>query len=568
MTIFLVACGLTLAPTVGWSELLINEFLPDPAGTDSGQEFVELFNAGPAPVELAGVELQFANGSVGADWVTRWTGSGPGTIPAGGRFLIVDRNWLGAVTGDAEVYLGLQNGPDAIRLVRGPVVLDLVGYGSLTDQELFEGAPVPVPAGQALARRPDGTDTQDNAADFVAAGATPGARNFLPYSIAVVDQDFDPPVLIRPGDPLRVTVVLRNDGTEELVGGPCELAWAGGSVSAWWDAAPPDAERTLVFVTRPALRGIVPLTWRYAVPGGADTLRSQVGSVQIGASLMRLQEVMPAPDSGQGEWVEIAWAGPDFGNLAGHSLRDEDGGWVPLPALAMGPGQLVVVAADSSGLMDWWWANRLAGAAGCGETTWPPTIVSPGSWPSLNNTAPSSRLHADRVFLADPQGVVIDAVAWGGQLQELPGRNLSLERIGPEPVNPGSAHWMVSTSLAGSTPGCANSVSSAEPLSHQGEALQVTPPLLDRLRGPSAVHIRFGLAGPESSWEVVLFNLWGDQVRDFGGDARGAGPRDLVWDGRDDTGQVVGVGPYIAWLEIRSEEALVLRREKSVVVVR
>ena len=54
----------------------------------------------------------------------------------------------------------------------------------------------------------------------------------------------------------------------------------------------------------------------------------------------------------------------------------------------------------------------------------------------------------------------------------------------------------------------------------------------------------------------------------LGGDARGAGPRDLVWDGRDDAGHLVAVGPYIAWLEIRSIDELVLRREKSVVVVR
>ena len=560
--------AIALLPNPVHCQLVINEFLPDPAGTDGGREFVELFNAGTEAFDLEPVELQFANGSVGADWVTRWRGAGYGILAAGSRFLIVDRNWLGEVAGQAEVYLGLQNGPDAIRLVAGAVVLDMVGYGPLTDAELFEGAPVPVPAGRALARKPDGADTQHNATDLAAADATPGARNFLPYSLALDEQEFDPPLLARPGDAMRVTLVLRNDGTEDLPGGPCQLVYEGGEVPAWWDATAPDGERTLVFVARPTVRGLVPMTWQYIVPGVGDTLRRPVGRVQVGAGALRLQEVMPAPDQGQGEWVELQWFGNEPVDLTGYALRDEDGSWVALPPMTLGPGQLMVAAEDSAGLMDWWLANRLAGAAACADSDQPPLVVDPAGWPSLNNSPPDSRLHADRVYLADPQGVVIDAVAWGGTDHELPDRGLSLERIAAEPVNPGAAHWMVSTSLAGSTPGCTNSVASVSDDSAAGEALKVTPSILDRVTGPTAVHLTFGLVDNEVSWEVAVFNLWGDEVRNFGGDVRGAGPRDLIWDGRDNSGREVGAGAYIAWLEVRGLDESVLRREKIVLVVR
>jgi hypothetical protein len=37
--------------------ILINEWLPNPAGTDSGNEWVELWNGGPKPVNLAGWTL-------------------------------------------------------------------------------------------------------------------------------------------------------------------------------------------------------------------------------------------------------------------------------------------------------------------------------------------------------------------------------------------------------------------------------------------------------------------------------------------------------------------------------
>ena len=548
--------------------LVINEFLPDPAGTDGGREFVELMNTGSVAIDLTAVELQFANGAVSAEWATRWRGEGFGSLAPGDRFLIVDRNWLGTEPGAAEVYLGLQNGPDAIRLQQGGVVLDMVGYGPLTDSELFEGTPVGVSAGRALARRPDGHDSQDNGADFVSVEPTPGQRNFQPYSVAMENQVLEPPSLPRPGELLRVTLVLRNDGTEELPGGPCRLAWSGGEVLSWWDTTAPGVERTLVFVARPAERGLLAMWWEYVVPGRADTLRSQVGPVQVGAGTLRLHEVLPAPDQGQGEWVEIEWTGTQALDLAGYALRDEDGSWARLPSVLMAPGQLVVAAEDSAALMDWWLANRNAGAAPCAATSAAPLLLSPSGWPSLNNTAPDSRLHADRVYLADPQGVVIDAVAWGGPQHELPDRGLSLERIGAEPVNPGATNWMVSTSLAGSTPGCANSVAAVPVDAAGGEALAVSPPLLDRLTGPSAVHIRFSLVGVEAGWEVLVFNLWGDEVRDFGGDVRGPGPRDLVWDARDNSGRSVGPGAYIVWLEIRRDNDQVLRREKVRMVVR
>ncbi len=557
-----------LAPFPAQASLVINEFLPDPAGSDGGREFVELFNTGTVSVSLDQVALQFANGAVAADWVTRWRGVGLGTVPPGGRFLIVDRNWLGLIPGDAEAYLGLQNGPDAIRLVRDTTVLDLVGYGSLTDPELFEEQPVPVVTGLSLSRRPDGRDSGNNRADFVAAEPTPSGPNFLPFSLALTDQVFDPSHLSRPGDPLHVSLVLRNNGTEDLTAGPCRLVWPTGATGAWWDGAAPDGVLTLHFVLRPELRGMVPLTFELAVGDRPDTLRCAVGPVQVGAPALRLHEVMPAPGQGQGEWIELHWTGSGSLDLTGYALRDEEGDWARLPAVTVPAGELAVAAEDSAALMAWWSANRLAGAPVCGTTAFAPMVLALSRWPSLNNTPPSSRAHADRVYLADPDGVVLDTVAWGGEHQELPDRDLSLERIGPEAVNPGAANWMVCTAQAGSTPGCVNSVTPGPAGAVAGSGLRVVPPVLDRITGPTAVHLKFTLVGAETSWEVRLFNLWGDGVRDFGGDARGPGPRDLVWDGHTDSGWQVGPGAYLVWLETRSASGLVQRREKFRMVVR
>ncbi len=548
--------------------LVINEVLADPAGSDGGHEFVELINNGVVPVSLESVVLQFANGAVAAEWVTRWAGNANITLAAGDRFLLVDRNWQGAVVGDAEAYLGLQNGPDAIRLLRQGEVLDLVGYGPLTDSELFEAQPVPVVPGSSLARRPDGRDTQNNLDDFVAALPTPGAPNFRPYCLAVTNLVLDPPVVARPGEALRVSFTLRNDGTENLPAGPCRLVWPGGEVSSWWDGATPDQELTLVFNPRLGSRGVVPLTWRYIVVTTGDTLQYEIGQLQVGPAGLRLNELLAAPGQGQGEWIEMQWTGPGQMDLAGYRLRDEDGSWSALPAVPLYAGDFVVVAEDSVELGLWMLANSAAGGIRCGDshTVMAHSLV--GSWPALNNSPPENRRYADRVYLADPSGVIIDAVAWGGPTDASPDRGVSLERLAAEPINPGAANWTGSTAQAGATPGCLNSVTAVagQPTSQAG--LIVVPPVLDRVAGPTVVHLRFILLRDEVSWEVRLFNLWGDQVRDFGGDARGPGPRDLIWDGTRDDGRVEPSGAYLAWLETRSDSGLIRRREKFRLVVR
>ena len=156
-------------PRVCWGALVINEFLPDPAGSDGGREFVELLNGGSEAQSLDGVRLQFGNGAEGPAWVTRWEAPPGLWLEPSARFLIVDRNWLGQPGWNAEAYLGLQNGPDALRLVRGEQVLDMVGYGPLTDQDMMETEPADIAPGMSLARRPDGRDTGNNRSDFVLA---------------------------------------------------------------------------------------------------------------------------------------------------------------------------------------------------------------------------------------------------------------------------------------------------------------------------------------------------------------------------------------------------------------
>ena len=554
---------------VATAELVINELLVDPEGSDAGREFVELLNTGAGTVDLGGVVFQFANGADGPEWKTRWTGDAGVLLATGERFLIVDRNWMGEVPGQAEVSLALQNGPDAVRLVREDVVLDMVGYGPLTDLLMMEGHPVPVAAGQALGRRPDGKDYGDNLADFVSTQPSPGAANFQPWSLSLTYMRMEPPSLEAPGQDLQLEIRLANDGTNFIPVAEIELHIGSEIRPGRMDSCSPDQQKTLVWQLSPRQGGELPLSILILPPAVPDTLALALGMLQVGPGALYLNEILAAPDQDQKEWIEIR-AGDEDVELGDFSVRDEDGSWRKLPEQTLYSGELVVVAQDSVALAGWFLENHTHGAeAGCGMGTAVARILELRSaWPSLNNSSASGRTFADRVYLADSNGTVLDHITWGGPAWDsvaAPEAGRSLERIATSAQNPAAANWAGSTATAGSTPGCPNSLF----LAPRGySSLTVEPRVLDSLRGSSTLHVRFRVLAPACGADVKIYDLWGGLVRDLGGDRFGPGPRDLLWDGRDDTGQVVSSGGYIVLLITRTNDGLVLNRCRVLAAVR
>ena len=546
------ACLWLSALLLGWipagkAALVINEILPDPPGSDAGHEFVEFLNTGPETVDLSDVEFQFANGAEGPVWQTRWRGGAGLALAPGERFLLVDRTWADSPPGDDAATLALQNGPDAVRLVRAGEVLDLVGYGALTDPLLSEGEPAALVAGLALARRPDGVDTGSNRDDFTTAQPTPRALNFRRWSAEGRDLVLEPPSLARAGEALTVRLTLHNDGLEPWPAVDVVLTGGAARASVRLDGLPAGAERTVAWVLRPVRRGGWPLGLT-ALPGTApDSLRLDLGRCQVGAGDLVLNEVLAAPAAGQGEWLELLVPGAEDVDLQGWSVRDEDGDWQPLPAAVVPAGGLAVLAQDSTALAAWLLdVEARGGGSGCPAAAVLALSRRLPGWPTLNNSAPDSRSFADRLHLQDPGGTTVDHVVIGAAAgHDVPGR--SLERASAESLHPAGVPWAASTAGPGSTPGCANSVS-LRGMGQPSGSLELAPPVLDGRAGGS-LHAIFVLAADRVGWRLRLYDLWGMPVRDFGGDALGAGPRDLLWDGRDDRGQAVPAGGYVFLLE-------------------
>lgn len=169
------------APRRPAAKLTINEFDYDQAGADTA-EFVEIVNPNTSAVDLADYRIELVNGSNGRRYGAYAT---TGRLAAGGYFVIADRAVIDALpAGTAAMPLksgGLQNGPDGIRIVEAATgrALDSVHYRDPVPG-VGEGRPAPKDATAvptSIGRCPDGSDSDDNGADFATMTPTPGAAN-------------------------------------------------------------------------------------------------------------------------------------------------------------------------------------------------------------------------------------------------------------------------------------------------------------------------------------------------------------------------------------------------------
>mgnify|MGYP001060057141 CR=1 FL=1 len=565
-----VLLGLLAGATPARASVVLNEVLYDPEGADGGREFVELFNAGPELIVLTDFRLEFANGAeLPAVWSVRWRGTAADTLPAGDFFLIVDTGWTGTPSPGATVTLGLQNGPDGLRLV-WPAGEDRLGYGGLEATPLGEGeAAAPVAAGQALARRPDGHDSDDNSSDWVPAIPSPAEANFQARAARVESCRAEPPSAPRVGLDITLELRLVNTGLDEL---PPTTAWLvarpnfapADSVPFWLTSVPPEGACDLRLAWTPVVEGRRDLELLIPSDACGPAVRVPVGGYQVGPAGPYLSEIVAAPPAGGAEWVEIANAGPQDIQLSALRLRDEDGIWRALPQWQLPAGGFVVLAADASQVVAWWRATVEAGApVSCGQQEVAAACMElAGAWPSLNNTAPADRTFADRVQLGDSAGVVLDHAVLGADGTDVPlGR--SLERIRLRPWGDPARNWGVSPAPAGATPACANALSLAAPAG--AEATLAPNPFAPAMG--MVQHLQFHLAQGDAGWDARVYDLWGRQVRDLGGDALGPGPRDVVWDGRDDRGRAVASGGFIVCVRRRGQDGGVQGAARLLAVV-
>lgn len=174
-TAFLAGVGVVLA-TAANAQIVINEVFYDSESSDT-MTWVEL--KGPGGTSLDGYILVGVNGNGGGDYQP--IDLSGNSIPADGYFVIAQDGAV--VNADmVDTNVNYQNGPDSIQL-RDAVgaIIDAVAYGvfAATDIPAGEGTPADDQNPPfSLARCPDGSDTDDNATDFLLLDPpTPGESN-------------------------------------------------------------------------------------------------------------------------------------------------------------------------------------------------------------------------------------------------------------------------------------------------------------------------------------------------------------------------------------------------------
>ena len=160
------------------------------SGATYTNDFVELANAGAAPLDMSGYTVQYLSGSPTATSKWQVTTLG-GTLAGGGRYLVAEAAGTGGTTAlptpDATGTIAMSGTSGTVALVSGadpltcltaadcaadPRVKDLVGYGTAVVHE-GSGAAAGASNTDSVARAANLADTDDNAADFTAGAPTP-----------------------------------------------------------------------------------------------------------------------------------------------------------------------------------------------------------------------------------------------------------------------------------------------------------------------------------------------------------------------------------------------------------
>lgn len=189
----------------GEFQIKINEILPNPDGSDSGQEWVELYNAGTEAIRVDGWTIESASSS----WSSRVSLPAETTLEPGQFYLIGEKDVpseFADLTMDSSLSLGnASTGVDGVRLINClGAIEDTLLYGDLMaipdvdeglmDDQGGESFAIFPDSGLTVGRTPDGVDTDANTTDFSTnLTPTPGAANAVPGD-EDTDTDTDPDI--------------------------------------------------------------------------------------------------------------------------------------------------------------------------------------------------------------------------------------------------------------------------------------------------------------------------------------------------------------------------------------
>lgn len=536
------------------AQIVINEVLYDPDGSDTGLEFAELSNCGREGVPLASWVLESGNGASPDDWTVEWIGGDFDYLEPGAIFLIGEADVQPAP--DHVTALDLQNGPDGLRLTDGHKVVDVVGWGEPLFQEYYEGSPAAdAPSGNSLARVPDCFDRDDNSVDFAACPTpTPGRRNVFETDLATRVAHAGE-VVLDASEPVEVRCTIRNAGSlpvdayeavVELTVGAAADAVSQTAVAA--ALAPRDSASVVLAWTspQPGYHRAVATTILQGDEDASNDSSETSFTVQREGGLLVVNEIMYSPDEGSTEWIELvnvtrAPVVPD-GWLVGdgqefHAVESAQADSVA----AIPAGGLAVIAREP---------NLLAGSV-----PFECPVFGTDGWEALSSD--------DSIVILDEYSTPVDRLAytddWGGA------RGVSLERVRADMPADDPNNWGSSVAPSGATPGRPNSIRLSVLPSSGRLDVSPNPFTPDGDGSADRTLITYGLPVATALVRLSVYDGRGRCRAILRDHAATASTGQLLWDGTGEGGALLPTGLYVLLLEALNARAGVLVKEKAAV---
>ncbi len=527
--------------------IVINEVYYDHPGSDTGWEYVELFNNSESTVDISGWYLEAVDGRTGNARII-WFSSQAMSVQPDEILLIAAECRFPS----AGLYLlgNIENGPDGVRLCDHDGIVDRVGYGTHDNADLYEFLPaVDVEAGYSLSRKPDGRDTDSNISDFVAAVPSPGIRNWFEHDIEVLtpvcdilccegsSPDFQLEVVNRGSSVFRdeayVRVSLLPSGRG--IGRTLILDLEPGAGDSFMFTLFPDSDTDTCITA--IIQSLIDMN------GHNDTCRALLffspGEIVV-------NEIMYRPGMNGCEWIELYNNSPGAVDVSRWMITDAAGneGFI-------GEGPVIIEKGEYTILVDDPGFFKII------HPSCPSDVVAVvGGLPALNDRDSGS--YAEMLELIDSSGNLAERVFYRDMMDDERGR--SIERYSPKACSVAEGGiWHRCALAEGSTPGEVNSVFSAS--CQVEDRVQAVPNPFSPLRDKQVVIS--GVSQPsEKGFKIGIFNMLGLQVRRLFSEKGGADTFSCRWDGKTDIGQPLPTGLYICVVEFFGVGGSVCRRER------
>ena len=511
------------------AQLIFSEIMFDLEGSDSPNEFVEVYNSGTDSVDLSFWQIsdKFSTDEL--------VDGGMGTIIPPERYAVI-------LEGDydeaAGIYLNLI--PDSVLIVR--VDDSSIGNGLSAADSLFitdssgtisdslGWSDISASGFSYERKRLDHSNTVANWATSLDSLGTPGFLNSVtppPVDAALIASSINhSPQNPTPNDAVTLTASIVNEGID-TISGIVEVAKESDLLgsSSFTDLS--DSDTTDIAISIGTFSsGQHLLTVSLLVNGDADTTDNFAVyslTVQYTEKVLTLNEIYYAPDAGIAEFIELAVLSSDQLDLTGWHFSDSDTSNLRyLPGETVSAGDLIVISNDSSLLPH----LPLDGIL----------LVSPDGFPTLNNSG-------DDIFLFDPSGTVNDSISfsddWGG------GDGRSLEKLNPQLDSPDPDNWGTCTAVEKMSPGSDNSIL-VETLPEAGNILLDPNPFSpDGDSFEDELRISYSLPFAQAYLTMQIFDSIGREVRTLARNLVTGATGILAWDGRFDNGNRARIGIYI-----------------------